>query len=102
MPHARRARERVALDLRSLARDAERLVEATADDVTDNARDARAQLAAFAKRVKSVSEDWRDRGLEMAETAAQRSDQTIRENVYSSLAIAAGIGFLVALLMRRK
>jgi hypothetical protein len=40
MPHARQARERLVLDLRTLARDAEHLLEATAEDLSDKTSEA--------------------------------------------------------------
>jgi ElaB/YqjD/DUF883 family membrane-anchored ribosome-binding protein len=102
MPHARRARERLILDVRSLARDAERLLEATADDLGDKAHEARERLADAIERVRATTDDWRERATDAAQDAARRADRTVRENPYRSMGVAFGVGVVLGWLLRRK
>ena len=51
--NSRIARERVMADMRALARDAESLLRATADDVSEKAKEARTRLRASVDRAKS-------------------------------------------------
>jgi ElaB/YqjD/DUF883 family membrane-anchored ribosome-binding protein len=102
MPHARRARQRLVLDLRSLARDAERLLEATTDDLSDKAHEAREQLADAIDRVKSATGEWRDRGMAAAGTALREADRTVRDNPYRSVGLALGVGVAIGWLLRRR
>jgi ElaB/YqjD/DUF883 family membrane-anchored ribosome-binding protein len=102
MPQTQRARERLLLDLRSLARDAEHLLEATADDVSDKAADARKHLAETVERAKALGKDWRERGLTAAKTTAVQADEVVRANPYRSVGVAFGLGLLIGLLVPRK
>jgi len=100
LPHARRARERLALDLRTLARDGERLLEATRDDLGDQARAARKKLRETINRVRETTGEWRDRGMAAATDAARFADRTVRENPYRSLGLALGVGVAIGFLLR--
>jgi ElaB/YqjD/DUF883 family membrane-anchored ribosome-binding protein len=100
--NSRIARERVMADMRALARDAESLLKATADDVSEKAKEARARLMSAVDKAKATYEDMQTQGIESARMAAVKADQTIRAHPYESLGIAFGIGVLLGALMRRK
>jgi ElaB/YqjD/DUF883 family membrane-anchored ribosome-binding protein len=102
MPQTRRARERLARDLRSLARDAEKLLHATVEDVGDNTQEARKRLRGVLERVKETCEDARDRALASAREAVTQTDRTVRAYPYQALGIALGTGVLIGLLLRRE
>lgn len=98
LPHTRRAKNRLVHDLQSLVHDAERLIEATRDDLGDQARAARRQLSNAIDRVRETTGEWRDRGLD----AAKSADRVVRNNPYRSLGIALGAGVAIGLLLRRR
>ena len=100
--NSRIARERVMADMRTLARDAESLLKATADDVSEKAREARTRLMSAIERAKSTYDDMQAQGLESARAAAVKADETIRAHPYESLGVAFGIGVLLGVLLRRK
>lgn len=100
--HSRRARERVMADLKALAGDAEALLRATANDASEKAKEARDRLTGALERAKGTYEDLQARGLESARAAAKKTDDTIREHPYESIAVALGLGLLLGLVLRRK
>jgi ElaB/YqjD/DUF883 family membrane-anchored ribosome-binding protein len=89
-------------DMRALARDAESLLKATADDVSEKAKEARVRLAAAIEKAKGSYDDLQAQGLESARMAALKADETIRAHPYESLGVAFGIGVLFGALLRRK
>lgn len=100
--NSRIARERVMADMRALARDAESLLRATADDVSEKAKEARTRLMAAVEKAKSSYDDMQAQGIESAREAARRADETIRSHPYESLGVAFGIGVLLGALIRRR
>ena len=98
---SRVARERVMADMRTLARDAESLLRATADDVSEKAKDARVRLMAAVEKAKATYSEMQAQGIESAKAAAKKTDEAIRAHPYESLGIAFGIGVLIGVLVRR-
>jgi ElaB/YqjD/DUF883 family membrane-anchored ribosome-binding protein len=96
------ARERLLEDLRALARDAEDLLKATADDVGDKAKEARARMTAAVEQAKITYEEMHAEGVESAKAAAKKADDIIRAHPYEALGIAFGVGILIGALLRRK
>lgn len=85
-------------DLKLVAEDAEELIRATGGEVAERTRQAR-------ERLKTVLEDARETCAELeqqAEEGLRAADQAIRENPYRSIGIAAGVGFLVGVLFKRR
>ena len=100
--HSRLARERLLEDLRTLARDAESLLRATADDVSEKAKEARSRVSAALEQAKVTYEELQAEGLEKARVAVQKADDTIRAHPYESIGIAFVVGVLLAALFRRR
>lgn len=98
----RLARERVMADLKALAGDAEALLRATADDVSDKAKDARARLTTAIEKAKASCADLQERSIETAKEAVKKADDTIRAHPYESIGVAFGVGLLLGALLRRR
>lgn len=96
------ARERVLADLRTLARDSEALLKATAGDVSEKAKEARARLSAALERAKATCEELQGQALETARAAVKKADTVIREHPYESIGVAFGIGVLIGVLIGRR
>ena len=96
--HNQLSTEKLVGDLKSVARDTEELLKASAGEVSDKAREARARLAAAVERAKESCE----RLQEKAVAGARATDKTIREHPYQSIGIAFGIGVLIGVLVTRK
>lgn len=98
----RKARAQVADDLRSLAHDANDLLNYTAGDLSENARQARLGLRNVIDRVKDTCGEVQERSMETARAAAKRAGRTVRTHPYQSLGVALGIGVLLGFLIRRR
>jgi len=85
-------------DLRVVVRDAEALIKATAGDLSERTKDARARLNEAMDRAKVTVQDLEERARERARAA----DKLIREHPYQSLGIAFGVGLLIGVLVNRK
>lgn len=96
--HSAMARERVAGDLKTLTRDAEDLLRATAGDVSDKAKEARARLGAALERAKATYANLQEQTV----AAAKKADVVIRDHPYEAMGVSFGIGLLVGWLISRK
>ncbi len=86
-------------DLQTLIADAQALVARSATDLSTEAIDAlRARFAAARERVTDAYAEARKKIV----AGARYTDETIRENPYQSLAVAAGIGLLVGIIVGRR
>ena len=85
-------------EMGQLADDARALMAATADVAGEKVADARQRLAAALDSAKDMAGRVRDKALESARLA----DQTVRENPYQAIAIAAGVGAILGYLLSRR
>ncbi|MEX2044451.1 MAG: hypothetical protein WD941_03795 [Opitutus sp.] len=86
-------------DLSTLVLEAEKMVGASLTEHTQDAMDAlRTRYAAAQERVG----EFYDSAKQNVTDGAKYTDQTIRANPYQSIAIAAGVGLLVGLLVGRR
>jgi ElaB/YqjD/DUF883 family membrane-anchored ribosome-binding protein len=100
--HSRLARERVLGDLKTLARDAQDLLKATAGDMSEKAKAARARIVSALERANATCTDLQQQTFEAAKAGAKRADTVIRAHPYEAVGVAFGLGVLVGVLMRRK
>ena len=90
--------DRLVSDLKTVARDTEELLKASAGEVGDKAREARARLTEALERAKESCE----RLQEKAVAGAQATDKVIRDHPYQSIGIALSVGLLIGVLVTRK
>lgn len=88
---------RIVADLKVLARDAEDLLEATAGDVTDKAKEARNRLRKAIAVAKDTCEGLQDKAV----AGAKATDKVIRDHPYQSIGVAFGVGLLIGVLALR-
>lgn len=86
--------DRVVHDVKLLVRDAEELVEATAQDVSDRAKEARARL----RRAVASARESCDGLQQKAVAGARAADTVIRDHPYQSIGVALGVGILLGVL----
>jgi ElaB/YqjD/DUF883 family membrane-anchored ribosome-binding protein len=96
--HNQLSTEKLVGDLKSVARDTEELLKASAGEVSDKAREARARLAAAVERAKESCERLQEKAI----AGAKATDKTMREHPYQSIGIAFGLGVLIGVLVTRK
>ena len=86
-------------DLRSLVVEAEKLLESSVTEQTGEAMTAlRARYDAAQERLGDLCASARKNVV----AGAKYTDETIRANPYQSIAIAAGVGLLVGVLLGRR
>jgi len=90
--------DRLVSDLKTVAHDAEDLLKASAGEVTEKARDARARLTAALERAKDACERLEEKAI----AGAKATDKVIRDHPYHSIGVAFGIGVLIGVLVTRK
>jgi ElaB/YqjD/DUF883 family membrane-anchored ribosome-binding protein len=102
MSQSRAARDRVIADLKTLVSDTDDLLKATAGDLSEKAKEARARVSRGLDRAKQSMDELQVQGLESARAAMKQADSTIRDHPYESIGLALGIGLVIGSLLRRK
>lgn len=92
------ANERLAADIKVLARDAEELLKATAGEAGEKIKEIRVRLSQALESARTTCENLQDQTAETAKAA----DQAIREHPYESIAIAFGVGALIGVFLGRR
>lgn len=100
--HSTLARERVVADLKSLVRDSEDLLKATAGDLSEKAKETRSRVTAALERAKETCGNLQDETAATARAAAIKADTLVREHPYESIGVAFGVGLLIGVLVMRK
>ena len=90
--------EKLVAELKHLSRSAEDLLESTAGDLTDKAKEARSRLRTALESAK----DTCGRLQEKAAAGARATDEVIREHPYQSMGVAFGVGLLIGVLAIRR
>jgi len=85
-------------DFKVVVGDAESLLKASAGELGEKAREARARLAASLESAKGNFHRIEDNAI----AGAKATDKVIREHPYQSIGIAFGVGLLIGVLVTRK
>lgn len=93
--------QRLISDVKVLIDDAEELLRATADQTGERIVELRQRLQRKIEEGRNAlvaqENEWRQK----AEQVRARSENYLRENIWTTVAMAAGIGMLLGLLLRR-
>ena len=88
--------EKLVRDMRTVVQDAEELIKATAGDIGEKTREARAKLAGALVVARETCHQ-----LEEATFSTVRATTTsIRTHPYESVGLAFGIGFVIGFLLK--
>lgn len=85
-------------DLKTVVRDGEELVKATAGELGEKTRVAREKLASALEAAKETCACLEEKAV----AGAKATDKAIREHPYESIGIAFGIGLLLGVLVNRR
>ncbi len=89
-------------DLRAIVRETEDLLRATEGHAGERIQEVRARaeesLEGAKERLRSISDDAEQK----VRTAARSTDTYVRENPWTAVAIAVGVGFLIGSIGRRR
>ena len=89
-------------DLTAVIRDAESLLRATASQTGDKVEEIRSRAEETVRNAKARLANVEEQALERARGFAGDADEYVRGNPWQAVAIAAGAGLLIGLLMSRR
>ena len=94
-------KERLVGDLKSLIGDAEELLKATTSQAGEKIAVARQKIEQSLIEGKKALADAEQVVLKKSKECAEIADDYVRENPWSAVGIAAGVGLVLGLLLRR-
>lgn len=94
--------EALMSDLQDVLSDTEAMLQDVANDGGEMAVDLRQKIAANLQSVKSKLIETGELVSEKGRFAAKVTDDYVRENPWQSIGAAAGVGFLLGLLVSRR
>ena len=89
-------------DLQAVVRDAEALLKATAAETGEKIQEARERAADSLRQAKARLHQTDEGLMASARDAVDKATSRVKENPWQSLGIAAAIGLVVGLLLRRR
>jgi ElaB/YqjD/DUF883 family membrane-anchored ribosome-binding protein len=95
------SKEKLITDLRTLVADAEELLKVTTSQAGEKVAVARQRIEQSLTEGKKALAEAEKVVLEKAKEGAEIADDYIRENPWSAVGVAAGVGLVLGLLIRR-
>ena len=95
-------KDKLMTDLKVVIADAEELLKLTAGQVGDKAGELRVRMKERLEKAKFDLADLQDRAVVKAKDAGRAADGYVRENPWTSVGIAAGVGLLLGMLISRR
>jgi ElaB/YqjD/DUF883 family membrane-anchored ribosome-binding protein len=96
------SRQKLAGDFRSVVTDVEELLRATAGQTSGQLSNTRDRVAESLKHMKAELESAEHAAIAKAKHAAAEVDHYARDNPWQAVGIAAGIGFLIGVVIARR
>ena len=94
-------REKLMADLKMVIADAEELLRLTAGQAGDKAAELRIRMQARMEQAKADLARLQNVAMDGAKDASRAADVYVHENPWQAVGIAAGLGFLLGLLVSR-
>ena len=95
-------KDKLISDLRVVVADTEELLRATAGQAGDKMAEVRAKLQDHLANAKSSLADAQAAVVDRAKAVGRVADDYVQDNPWRSVGVAAGIGFIVGLLIGRR
>ena len=89
-------------DLRTVVRDTEDLLKATAAQTGEKAEEARRRATAALERARVRLQEAQASATELGDEAIKATEQYVKENPWQALGIAAGVGLVFGVLLSRR
>jgi len=99
---ADRTRDNLIDEFSGMLGEAEDMLKRAADETGDKARDLRSQVETKLLHAKLRLQELQGQAADQAKEAARATDDYVHDNPWSSIGIAAAIGFVAGLLLNRK
>jgi ElaB/YqjD/DUF883 family membrane-anchored ribosome-binding protein len=94
--------DQLLADLKTVMSDAEALLRATSTQTGEKIQEVRARAEESLRLARQRLSSIEDEALKRAREVADATDQYVRENPWQSVGVAAGIGLMLGLLLRRR
>jgi ElaB/YqjD/DUF883 family membrane-anchored ribosome-binding protein len=102
MRSASSSADRLMTDLRAVLEDAEALLSATAGQAGEKIQRARERATETVRVARERLSDAQDEVVKQAKHAAKETDHYVRENPWQAVGIAAGVAFIIGVLVSRR
>ena len=96
---AQASADKLMADLRTVVSDAEALLKATAGHAGDKVEAVRSRAEESVRQARERLESLEDDLGQRARDAAEDADRYVRDNPWAAIGIAAGVAFVVGLLV---
>jgi ElaB/YqjD/DUF883 family membrane-anchored ribosome-binding protein len=96
------SKDKLISDLKVVLSDAEELLRAAAAATGERAAELREKAATTLKRASEKIVDIQDVVIQRSKAAARATDDLVHDNPWRAVGIAAGVGFLLGLLVNRR
>jgi ElaB/YqjD/DUF883 family membrane-anchored ribosome-binding protein len=96
------SKDKLISDLKVVLADAEELLRAAAAATGERASELREKAATTLKRASEKIVDIQDVVVQRGKAAARATDDLVHDNPWRAVGIAAGVGFLLGLLVNRR
>jgi ElaB/YqjD/DUF883 family membrane-anchored ribosome-binding protein len=94
-------REKLIADFKVVLADAEELLKATAAQTGDKAAEMREKVTEHLKRAKFRLQEEQEKVMTRTKEVANATDDYVHENPWQAVGVAAGVGFLLGLVIGR-
>jgi len=95
-------KEKIVEDLRVVVADAEELLKLTAGQAGDKVAAVRDRVGKSLSDAKTRLGELESQAIEKGKAAARATDRYVHENPWKSIGVAAGVGFVLGLLISRR
>jgi ElaB/YqjD/DUF883 family membrane-anchored ribosome-binding protein len=95
-------RDKLVAELKTVVADAEELLKLTAGDLSEGTTALRTRMADRLRESKHRLAELQATATEKARAAGHAADDYVHEHPWKSVAIGAGVGLIVGLLMGRR
>ena len=96
------AKERLIQDFKAVISDTEELLKATATQTGERVSAARTRMQETIENSRERLSELQETATDKARAAARATDQIVHDNPWKAVGIAAGVGFLLGLLVHRR
>ena len=94
-------REKLMTDLKLVIADAEELLRLTAGQAGDKTAELRSRIQTRMEQAKADLARLQDAAMGSAKDAGRAADDYVHENPWQAIGVAAGLGFLLGMLLSR-
>jgi ElaB/YqjD/DUF883 family membrane-anchored ribosome-binding protein len=102
MSDAQVSKDKLVSDFKAVVADTEELLKLTAGQAGDKVADVRSRLSDKLVNAKYKLQDIEAAVVEKTKAAARVTDDYVHENPWKAVGVAAGVGFLLGLLVNRR